>query len=530
MTAEPVAALNMPGAARPWWEARWFIVLVVLATMVPLLYPAVPPLVDLPGHIGRYRVELDLAHSASLQRFYDYHWAPLGTLGVDVLVMLFAPLIGLEPAVKLIVLAIPPLTAAGFLWVAREVHGRVPPTALFALPFIYGFPFLFGFVNFALSVALAFLAFGLWLRLGRLGQERLRGWLFAPISLLLFFCHTYGWGLLGLMCFSANVVRLRDSGQLWLRALASSALQVSPMALPLAVMLLTPAPAHGAFAGGWFDWDAKWVAIMGTLRDRWGPLDVTSLEVAALLFLFALTSPKLKLARRLAAPALLLAAAFILLPRFIMDSAYADERLLPYLAALALLAIRRPADPRVGRSLAIGALAFFIFRLGGTTASLAMAADTQQAKLHALDHVPQGARVASFYGLPYAEPWSLQRDSHLGGLVIARRDGFSNDQWITAGHNLLTLKYREAGSFASNPSQVVRPNGTHDGVYRTVDEALAQVPRDRFDFVWLLNDLPFDQRLVADLRPVWRGSGSTLYRIKHASVDQPRTGQLSVRR
>ena len=51
------------------------------------------------------------------------------------------------------------------------MHGRIPPTAFFALPFIYGYPFLFGFVNFALSVALAFLAFGLWLRLGRLGQN-----------------------------------------------------------------------------------------------------------------------------------------------------------------------------------------------------------------------------------------------------------------------------------------------------------------------------------------------------------------------
>ena len=50
----------------------------------------------------------------------------------------------------------------------------MPPTAFFALPFIYGYPFLFGFVNFALSVALAFLAFGLWLRLGRLERTTLR--------------------------------------------------------------------------------------------------------------------------------------------------------------------------------------------------------------------------------------------------------------------------------------------------------------------------------------------------------------------
>jgi len=530
MSVEIVPGLSAASGSSPWWERRWFLALVVLAMTVPLLYPQIPPLVDLPGHIGRYRVELDLAHSAPLQRFYDYHWAPLGTLGVDVLVMLFAPLMGLEPAVRLIIIAIPPLTAAGYLWVAREVHGRVPPTALFALPFIYGFPFLFGFVNFTLSVALAFLAFGLWLRLGRLERTTLRAWLFAPISLVLFFCHTYGWGLLGLMCFSANAVRLRDLGRSWIQACLTAALEVAPMALPLGVMLLMPSPSHGAYAGGWFDWDAKWVGVLGILRDRWGPFDVTSLEIAGLVFLFALASPKLRLARRLAGPAILLAASFVLLPRFIMDSAYADERLLPYLAALGLLAIRRPSEPRLGQSLAVLALLFFALRIGGTTVSLALAADQQQAKLHALDHVKRGARVASFYGLPYAEPWSLQRDSHLGGLVIARRDGFSNDQWITAGHNLLTLNYHDAGSFSSNPSQVVRPNGTQDGVYRTIDEALAQVPRRSFDYVWLLNDLPFDRQLVNDLQPVWRGSDSTLYRIPHATGGSQRNGQLSAPR
>jgi hypothetical protein len=72
--------------------------------------------------------------------------------------------------VKLIVITIPAMTVAGLLWIAREVHGRIPATALFALPLAYAFPFHFGFVNFALSMALALLAFGWWLRLARLGK------------------------------------------------------------------------------------------------------------------------------------------------------------------------------------------------------------------------------------------------------------------------------------------------------------------------------------------------------------------------
>src|SRR5689334_103329 len=205
--AEPIA--------EQWWERRWLLVLVALATMLPLLYPPIPPLVDLPGHLGHYRVELDAGRSPFLQRYYGFRWAPIGNLGVDLLIVPLAPLFGLELAVKLIVLAIPPLTAAGLLWVAREVHGRVPPTAFFALPFIYSFPFLFGFLNFVLSAALAFVALGLWLRLGRLERTRLRAGLFALFSFILFFAHIYGLGLLGLMCFAAETVRLHDRGRSW---------------------------------------------------------------------------------------------------------------------------------------------------------------------------------------------------------------------------------------------------------------------------------------------------------------------------
>jgi len=319
------------------------------------------------------------------------------------------------------------------------------------------------------------------------------------------------------MCFTADVVRLRDIGRSWVATIVQAALNASVMVLPVLFMAAWPVGSHGGVASGWFDWDAKWVGVLGVLRDRWGPFDVSSLELAAVVFGFSLLSPKLALSRKLILVAILLALLFVLLPRFIYESAYADERLLPVLFAVALLAIRLsdPSDVRFGNWVALLALLFFAARLAGTTVSFAMAANDQRAKLAALDQIPQGARVASFFGLPYAEPWSLQRNSHLGGLVIARREGFSNDQWITASHNLLVLKYREAGTFAANPSQVVRPNGTHDGVYRTINEALAQLPRSGFDYVWLIDAPSFDKGLVGDLQPVWSGPGTVLYRIPH---------------
>lgn len=513
MQGEPIPAAEGAQDAPGWWESPMFLVAVVLATTAPLLYPSVPPLVDLFGHMGRYRVELDLASSPFLKHYYDYHWAAIGNLGVDLLILPLGRLLGLEPAVKLIVLAIPPITAAGFLWVAREVHGRIPPTALFALPFIYGFPFMFGFVNFALSVALAFLAFALWLRLGRLERTVLREWLFVPISIVIFFCHTYGWGLLGLMCFSGEAVRLHDRGRSWWRAGLEAALRTSVMALPILIMLIWRSEAHGGQTIDWFHWKIKWRWIYSALRDRWKWFDIGSLIAAGLVFLYALVSRKLTLSRNLAFSALVLLAAFAVVPRIVFGSAYADMRLVPYLMAVALLAIRfrGPADRRTAQVLAALGLCFFSARIAANTVSLGMAGADQRAKLEAIEVMRPGARVLTFTGMPCTEFWPLLRNSHLGAMVIVRRDGFSNDQWLLEGVNLLDLKYRSAGYFAADPSQLVRPDRCRDPLHRTISESLGALPRQDFDYVWLIDVPPYDPENVIGLRPVWRGPGSILY-------------------
>jgi hypothetical protein len=488
----------------------------MFATTVPLLYPSVPPLVDVAAHMGRYRVELDLAGSPLLQQYYGYRWAPIGNLGVDVLVKMLGPVLGLEPAVKLIVITIPLLTAAGMLWVAREVHGRIPPTAFFALPFAYAQPFLFGFLNYALAMALALLCFALWLRLGRLGRTTLRAALFLPISVIAFFCHIYGWGVLGLLCFSAEAVRQRTVGNSWLKACAHAARSVSVMVAPLAIMLWWRSDTQGAPSGDWLNLAEKLWWLKSVLRDRWLWFDLASIALVGALLAEALRNPRLTFSRNLAFSALALAAGFMLLPQIIFGSAYADMRLAPYMIAILLLAIRlRPeASGKFGTALAIAGLAFCAARFGAATISLKLAADDQKAKLAALDHIPPGARVATFSGAGCIDDWVMPWNNHLGSMVIVRRQGFSNDQWIVAGVNLLEVRYRQPGRFASDASQIVRPNDCRPRRDWPIDESLAQLPRDSFDYLWLIDPPPLDAKLVRGDELVWRGPGSALYRIK----------------
>lgn len=498
-----------------WWERRWAVLLLVLLSTVPLLWPDVPPLLDLPGHVGRYRVQLDGGDSAALRDFYTFEWRLIGNLGIDLLIVPLAPIFGLELAVKLIVVAIPALTAAGLLWIAREVHGRVPPTALLAVPFAYNFPFLFGFVNYSLSMALALLAFGLWLRLARLGRTRLRAAVMVPLSALLWICHAFGWGTLGVLAFSAELVRQFDRGRGLFMAGLLAALHCLSLAPPIALMMLWRSEARG-LTTDWLNFDAKLDWLRMALRDRWEIFDQASLALCGLVIFWAMVSRRIHFSRNLAASVLFLSIVFFALPRIVFGSAYADMRLAPYLFALALVAIRFPEawNPRLMKAVAAAALAFVLVRTAATTVSTAMYDARYDRELRALDHVPHGARLVSFVGRNCREPWAMSRLLHVPALAIARKHAFSNDQWTMAGAQLLDVRYRRGWPMMRDPSQVVTPRRCRREVWLTMNEAMAHFPRDGFDFVWTIDPPPFDPGFAEDLRPVWRSGTSILYRVE----------------
>jgi hypothetical protein len=318
------------------------------------------------------------------------------------------------------------------------------------------------------------------------------------------------------MCFSADAVRLHDRGRSWWRAGIEAALHTSVMALPIFVMLIWRSEAHGGQTIDWFNWKVKWRWIYSALRDRWKLFDIWSLVVPALVFLYAIFSRKLTFSRNLAFSAIVLAIAFAVLPRIVFGSAYADMRLVPYLIAVILLAIRfRGAPDRAtAQVLAVIGLLFFATRTAANTISLAIAADDQAAKMKAINLMPRGARVISMVGMSCREYWPMLRNGHLGAMVVVRREGFSNDQWLLEGVNLLDLKYRAAGYYAADPSQLVRPDGCRDPLHRMIDDSLTQLPRSDFDYVWLIDVPPYSQASVADMKPVWRGPGSILYQTR----------------
>lgn len=511
------------GAGLRWWQTRTFVVMATLVAIIPLLWPAIPPLVDLPGHMGRYRVQLSAGTAPWLAQWYGFHWSLIGNLGIDLLVIPFAKLFGLEPGVKLIVITIPALTVAGLLWIAREVHGRIPPTALFALPLAYSYPFQFGFVNFALSMGIALCLFALWLRLGRLRRFRLRAAIFLPASCLLWLCHTFGWGVLGVLAFSAEMIREHDrrkdagSGH-WVESWFRAGLGCLPLTLPLLMMIIWRSGDHvTGQTTDWFNWQAKSSWLLMVLRDRWMLWDIAAMGVLYLIVLKGLRDPAIEYSRNLGLSALFLAAVFLLLPRIVFGSAYADMRLAPFTMAIAVIAIRPRATmtARHAGILAALGLTFFVLRTAGTTISYAMFDRDYRTELAALDRVPRGAKLVSFVGFSCRNTWTMSRLEHLPALALERKLAYSNDQWSMAGAQLLTARYAAAGRFAHDPSQIVTARWCMGEWWRPISYSLARFPRDAFDYVWLIRTPPHDPRVASDLVPVWRSpdGASQLLRV-----------------
>ena len=498
-----------------WWNSRWFLCALVLLSAVPLIWPTVPPLTDLPEHMGRYRIQLSDPQGPLLSQYFSFHWAFIANLGVDLLVVPMAALFGLELGVKLIVIGIVALTVTGLLWTAQEAHGRVPPTALFALPLAYNFPLIWGFLNFLLSMALALNAYALWLRLGRQQRWKLRQALFVPIGLALTVAHIFGWAVLCLLAFGAETVRARDAGRKFLPSLWQGGISCLSLAPPLLLLLIWRSGDANGQNVDWFFWRAKYVYMISILRNRWMTFDLACVYLLWGLVALGLAGVWVRMNRTLGIAALMLILAYILLPRILFGSAYADMRLAPYVMAVAVIAlVLKLPSRRQAAIVATCATALFVWRLAILTAGFAAHDRANAHQLAALDHVRPGSRVFVEVHLPCLGRWETSRMDHLGAMAIVRREAFVNGQWTDPGAQLVRIKYAPAKGYAEDPTEILRPRWCSDRRSKTYPEGLNNLPRDAFDYVWLIDMPRAYWNSFPGLEPIWTGGRSgILYRV-----------------
>ena len=495
-------------AVTPGLGPRWWPLLVALAA-VPLLYPTVPPLTDLPAHMSRIMVQMDGGRSADIARWYSFEWNLIPNLGTDLLALLLEPRLGLERTMQAIAILIVVLQTAGYLLLSRAAHGRVMPTALFALPLAYGNPFQYGFLNFTFAAALATLALALWISPRMAARPGLRWLVFCPIACVVWISHLAGWAVLCLLVGCCELAARYERDRRLVHALLTGFLASSCLLLPQALSMLWPNTPEPLPTRGFFIMAEKLYHLANVLADRWTLFDNLCALLLVILIVLIWRAPGFVLHKGLALGAAVLFTAYWLLPAWVLGSYYADMRLLPTVFALALVAARPRLPAAHMRWLVLAGLAFFGVRLAGTTVSMALWDRQLRQELSVLDALPRGSQLVSFNALP-CRTFVLQgrvRNTHFASYALTLRHAFASDQFAMSGGQLLSIHNPAAGPFDRDPSTI--QNGESCPREVPVLEAAARVP-PAVPYMWIMWQA--GERPVPGWQVVARAGDSVLYR------------------
>jgi hypothetical protein len=491
----------------PFWSQGWFWFLLAIASTMPFVVAPLPMMPDYFSHIGRYHVMNHGAGSPYLSQYYSYHWQLIGNLGVDLLMVPLGHLFPTETAATIAAGAIPPLTIAGIYAVATAVWGRVEAPALLALPFVYTYSFLFGFVNYHLALALALLTFALWIRSARwpLAARLAIG---IPLALMVWVAHVAGWAVLMVAIGCFELVAVRRSGASWPKALLVAGLRVAPVAAPLALTFAWRGSTGTATAPLLYDFRLKaaWLFVVLKSENRW--LDIATVLALGVAAAALLLIRSFRRDLRVLLGALALAIFFVALPTVLFGSFYADERLLPALAILLFLGCAVPAGRSRTLVVALG-LSLFTVRLAATTAGWYQRGNDAVQDLAALDPIPRGSRIAVIATPSYCESWQLHGREQLPGLAIVRREAFVDSEWDAAGAQLMQPIYNLGRGFNDTTStRLIGKRRSCQG--RPLEVILSDLPQGRFDYVWAF-DAPAPA--VTWLRLAYAGPHGRLYAI-----------------
>jgi hypothetical protein len=178
--------------------------------LVPIWLVKYPPLLDYPSHLASNFVLAHLRDPAyRFNQYYAARWGFYPYLATDVMLLALQRFMPVELAGRLFLSFSVLAVSLGAWFFLRRANPGQDSVALWAVAISHNVFFLYGFLNFYLSLALCPLSLGLWLRW--LGQpNRARWWLAAGAMTLLYFTHLAGFGIAGLVVTAYGLLARRS--------------------------------------------------------------------------------------------------------------------------------------------------------------------------------------------------------------------------------------------------------------------------------------------------------------------------------
>src|SRR5215831_13614964 len=467
--------------------------------VLPLWIVKYPALLDYPNHLARVWT-LTHIHDPQYQfaQYYTVTFGPYPYLTMDVLLMGLQKLCSIFTGGKIIlslcVLGVP--LAAWFF--VRQANRDNTSLACWGLLSAYNIFFLWGFVNWQLSMALVLLVAGLWIR-HLTGPTILRWLALLLIVTILYFTHLQGFGLAGLLVTAYTALRLKG-----LRRIGSALVQGWALFLPGASLHLITRIAtretSAAWAMNFHPLSDKWERLYFFMQGYSRGLDtITLLAVIACAFAAWWRNREFKWNH----PWPAITAGFFLLywvfPGYGVNWAGddADVRLLPFVFMLL------PAVVHTGRRarwIALVACLLFCAR----SATVIRTWRAEQPELAGLSRsfaiTPSNARILPVIESRDDEP-QFRPYAHFSAYGIIERGWFST--------YLLTIKNVSTVQVKSN---LARPEGFWDLDYQ--DDPDWDKVADDYDYVWAFHVPQYKEDLDDIGELVYESGDLRLYRIR----------------
>jgi hypothetical protein len=315
------------GVAGRGFQTLGLYVVLGAATLSPLLWAAVPPLVDYPNHLARMWILVHRTEIPELARDYVVHWRILPDLAMDFVVPVLATVMPVELAGRVFIGLTMLGLIAGTAVLHRVLHGRFAVWPVWSVLFVYNAVLFWGFLSCLFGIAVYLFVFSGWIAT-REWQVVPRILVFSAAGALLFLLHLFAFGLYGLSVLSYEAGRRIKGRRLPLKSLASCAvvcLQFVPGLLLWYASLGQVASAYTAYGNLGNKLYALFAPVnFGVFA---APFDRVMWLAVAVFVLLAAKRGALKLAPGMGLPLAALLVTAVLMPYYANGSALADIRL-----------------------------------------------------------------------------------------------------------------------------------------------------------------------------------------------------------
>jgi hypothetical protein len=467
--------------------------------VLPLWIVKYPPLLDYPNHLARVFILTHINDPGyQFSQYYAVTFGPYPYLTMDVLLMalqkLFSTVTGGRIILSVCVLAVP--LAAWFF--VRQANRENPSLACWGLLSGYNIFFLWGFVNWQLSMALVLLVAGLWIR--HLARPTIARWsVLLVVVTLLYFTHLQGFGLAGLIV-TAYAALTRKGFRSVARALAQGWALFLPGATLHLITRITTRETSAAWAMNFHPLSDKWDRLYFFMQGYSPTLDTITLLVLIGCALAAWWRNR-EFKWNHPWPAIITGVFLLywIFPGYGVNWAGddADVRLLPFIFMLLPAMVY---TGRRGRWLALVACLLFCAR----TATVIRTYRAEQPELigmaRAFSLTPPNARVLPVIESRDDEP-QFRPYAHFWAYGVIERGWFST--------YLLTIKNVTTVQVKSN---LLRPEGFWDLNYE--EDPVWDRVADDYDYVWAFHVPQYNEDLAEIGEMVYESGDLRLYRIK----------------